>query len=94
MAEERPALPKVGVPSSLLKCVEAQEACRAAQQRAGLVSGQGAPGEVVAPAGDVQTDGNVQPGGPGAVVAASGGITVRADGGDDPAGSAYGKAIS
>jgi hypothetical protein len=82
-----------GVGTAAARAAE-QDAFRAAQRSAGLISGAGAAGTVVAPAGDVQTEGNVQPGGPGAVVAASGGVTVRADGGDDPAGSAYGKAIS
>jgi hypothetical protein len=71
-----------------------QEEFRSAQAAASGISAAGAAGEVVAPAGQVETTGQVQPGGPGAVVAASGGVVTREDGGDDPAGGAYGKAIS
>jgi hypothetical protein len=81
-----------GVGTAAARAV-AQEAFRAAQAAAGLVSGAGAAGTVVAPAGDVRTEGTVEPGGPGAVVAQAGDVVTRYEGGANLADSGPGQAV-
>jgi len=66
---------------------------RGGQAAAGLVSGAGAAGTVVAPAGQVETRGNVEADGPGARVAAEGGPTIRSEGGANLADGGTGQAI-
>jgi hypothetical protein len=79
-----------GGPGTAAARAAEQDAFRAAQQRAGLIQGQGAGGAVVAPAGSVQTTGEVDPGGPGAIVAQQGSVVTR---GNLPQDTATGEAI-
>lgn len=69
-----------------------QDAFRSAQAAAGLASGAGAAGTVVAPAGQAVTSGTPD-GTRGDLIGEQSPLVLRADGGDDPAGGAYGKAI-
>jgi hypothetical protein len=82
-----------GGPGTAAARAAEQDAFRSAQAAAGLVSGAGAAGTVVAPAGQVETRGNVEADGPGARVAAEGGPVVRSEGGANLADGGTGQAI-